>query len=201
MASGCERPDCTVTDTGTCLLDNDPASCPHRLAAEDTEAHAISEIVLPDKATFPHSRACTLSDARGLMAERYVPPRGYPRRTQCGEDRLSGELIPLRHAQPPGKIFLCGQPHTDGLRGNQSRCPTLERRSDSGSVYRPHSTAGQPYRWIPAPQAHPQATGTPDRSALFRFAGGVDHGAHRPKPSRSASVPKPSGCRLDRRGR
>ncbi len=72
MASGCVRPDCTVADTGACLLNNDPSSCPHRLAAEDTEPRAISAIDLPKKAMFPGSRACTLGDARGLMGERYV---------------------------------------------------------------------------------------------------------------------------------
>ena len=72
MAFGCTQADCTVADTGTCLLSNDPSSCPHRAAAEDTEAEATSADDLPSKATFPGSRACTLSDARGLMGERYV---------------------------------------------------------------------------------------------------------------------------------
>lgn len=72
MDSGCDRPDCTVADTGTCLLNNDPSSCPYRLTAQDTEALAISAIDLPSKATFPGSRACTLSDVRGLMGECYV---------------------------------------------------------------------------------------------------------------------------------
>ena len=72
MAAGCVRQDCTVADTGTCLLSNDLSSCPHRLAAEDKEAQATSEIAPPSKVAFPGSRACTLSDARGLMGERYV---------------------------------------------------------------------------------------------------------------------------------
>ena len=72
MASGCVKQDCTVADTGTCLLSNDPSSCPHRLAAEDADVQAISAIDLPAKATFPSSRACTLSDAREVMGERYV---------------------------------------------------------------------------------------------------------------------------------
>ena len=72
MASGCVRQDCTVADTGTCLLSNDPSSCPHRLAAEEADAQAVSWLDLPGKAMFPGSRACTLSDARGLMGERYV---------------------------------------------------------------------------------------------------------------------------------
>ena len=72
MASGCVKQDCTVADTGTCLLSNDPSACPHRFAAEDADAQAIAAIDLPAKATFPSSRACTLSDAREVMGERYV---------------------------------------------------------------------------------------------------------------------------------
>ena len=72
MEAGCITQDCTVADTGTCLLSNDPSSCPHRLAAEDKGEQATSEVDLPSRAAFPGSRACTLSDARGLMAERYV---------------------------------------------------------------------------------------------------------------------------------
>lgn len=72
METGCITQDCTVADTGTCLLSNDPSSCPHRLAAEDNEAQTSSEIDHPSTVAFPSSRACTLSDARGLMAERYV---------------------------------------------------------------------------------------------------------------------------------
>ena len=72
MASGCIQADCTVTDTGTCLLSHDPSSCPYRAAAADTEAEATSAVDLPRKATFPGSRACTLSNARGLMGDRYV---------------------------------------------------------------------------------------------------------------------------------
>ena len=72
MASGCTKADCTVTDTGTCLLNNDPSSCPYRTTAKDTEAEATSAVDHPIKVMFPGSRACTLSDARGLMGERYV---------------------------------------------------------------------------------------------------------------------------------
>ena len=70
MASGCARRDCTVAETGRCLLNNEPSSCPDRLAAE--EAKAAAAVALPSKAAFPGSRAYTLSAARGLMAERYV---------------------------------------------------------------------------------------------------------------------------------
>lgn len=70
MALGCARQDCTVAETNKCLLNNEPSSCPDRLATK--EAKAASAVDLPRKAVFPGSRACTLSTARGLMAERYV---------------------------------------------------------------------------------------------------------------------------------
>ena len=70
MAAGCVRPDCTVAETGRCLLNKEPPSCPDRLAAE--EAREASAVARTSKAAFPGSRACTLSGARGLMAERYV---------------------------------------------------------------------------------------------------------------------------------
>lgn len=72
MAPGCTKADCTVADTGRCLLSHDPSSCPYRATVEDTETEATSTVNLPSKAKFPGSRACTLSDARGLMGERYV---------------------------------------------------------------------------------------------------------------------------------
>ena len=67
MASGCARPDCTIAETGRCLLNREPSSCPDRLAAEEAAA-----VGLPSKVAFPGSRACTLNVARGLMAERYL---------------------------------------------------------------------------------------------------------------------------------
>ena len=68
MESGCVQPDCTVAETGRCLLNNEPSSCPDRVAVVE----AGLAVVQPSKAAFPGSRACTLSAARGLMAERYV---------------------------------------------------------------------------------------------------------------------------------
>ena len=70
MALGCARQDCTVADTGVCLLNNEPSSCPDRLAAEGAEATAAGD--RPSKVVLPGSRACTLSAAKGLMAKRYV---------------------------------------------------------------------------------------------------------------------------------
>lgn len=72
MASECTRTDCTVADTGTCLLNNDPSFCPHRLAVEGSDAGGDTEVERTNKSTIPSSRACTLGDAKKLMRERYV---------------------------------------------------------------------------------------------------------------------------------
>lgn len=70
MASGCVRSECTVAETGACLLNNEPSSCPERLGAEDTKSATPAGHL--DRVAFPASRACTLNAARGLMAERYI---------------------------------------------------------------------------------------------------------------------------------
>ena len=117
------------------------------------------------------------------MAERYVHLVGILGEPNAGKTGCLVSLyLSVMQTTAWVRVFLCGQPHVDGLRGNQPGCPPLERRPDSGPVYRPHGTAGQPHRWIPAPQARPHAAGELGRSALFRLAGRVDHGSHRPKP-------------------
>ena len=70
MESGCARPDCTVAETGICLLNHEPSSCPDRVVTAEAEAGV--EVPRLRKTAFPGSRAFTLSEARGLMAERYA---------------------------------------------------------------------------------------------------------------------------------
>ena len=70
MELGCVRSDCTVAETGRCLLSHEPSSCPDRVVPAESEAGV--EVPLLRKASFPGSHAFTLSDARSLMAERYV---------------------------------------------------------------------------------------------------------------------------------
>ena len=70
MVSECSRPDCTVAQTGVCLLNREPSSCPDRVAAEHPEAAPAG--VVPSTVAFRSSRACTLSGARELMADRYI---------------------------------------------------------------------------------------------------------------------------------
>ena len=63
----CRQPDCTVAQTGSCLLGNDPSSCDQRVALEERLEASPAESVF-----FPPSRACTLATARPLMGSRYV---------------------------------------------------------------------------------------------------------------------------------
>ena len=72
MELGCARADCTVAETGTCLLNHEPSSCPDRIAAAEPTTESSSAFVVPSKISFPGSRARTLSDARTLMEEQYV---------------------------------------------------------------------------------------------------------------------------------
>ncbi len=70
MTSGCAQPNCTVAETGACLLNDEPSKCPQRIAAQDAEAAIGAEKTR--QARFPTSRAYMLDDAKALMAERYV---------------------------------------------------------------------------------------------------------------------------------
>ena len=107
MTLGCAQADCTVADTGKCLLNNDPSTCPERRAAQEAE-DAIE--VLQAKAQFPSSRAYTLSDAKGLMAERYVHVVAILGEPAAGK---TGCLVSL---------YLCvGQRHLDGFGFADSR--------------------------------------------------------------------------------
>ena len=67
MVFECGRPNCTVAETGECLLNNDPSSCPERIAVEEA-----LDVYAPERQQFPPSWACTLREARLLMAQRYV---------------------------------------------------------------------------------------------------------------------------------
>ena len=68
----CARPDCTIAETGRCLLNHEPSSCPDRMAAAEPTRESPPAVVLPRKVSFPGSRACTLNEARALMEEQYV---------------------------------------------------------------------------------------------------------------------------------
>ena len=44
MPNECRQENCTVAETGTCLLNNDPATCPNR-ASEVDESRPVETVV------------------------------------------------------------------------------------------------------------------------------------------------------------
>ena len=71
MGVECRRQDCTVEETGVCLLNNEPATCPERADEGDVEG-VVQPVDEEQKTHMPPSRACGLVEARELMADRYV---------------------------------------------------------------------------------------------------------------------------------
>jgi hypothetical protein len=75
----CLRSECTVAETGRCLLNNDPESCPERTgspvqASSLTGIPAITVAPLErpvERPRFPHSLAFTPEDLRSLTGSRY----------------------------------------------------------------------------------------------------------------------------------
>lgn len=67
MIMACTREDCTVTETGICLLNEDPDVCPERRENVNDESREVS-----DASPLPGSGAYDLSQVRQLMSERYV---------------------------------------------------------------------------------------------------------------------------------
>jgi hypothetical protein len=81
MADRCKEKDCTVAQTGICLLNNDPKTCPQRIASETTTgvdvAAALGDLAKPaQNPTFPNTLALSLTDASTLMAGRSILPVG-----------------------------------------------------------------------------------------------------------------------------
>lgn len=75
MALGCTKDNCTVAETGICLAENPPETCPFRMKApEGDDPVASPEPPLPKperNPSLPHSRALTPQLAQDLMADRY----------------------------------------------------------------------------------------------------------------------------------
>lgn len=78
MPSGCRQENCTVAETGVCLLNNDPATCPNR-AAEVGDPSLVDVAVdlrpplkEPEKnPRFPLSQTLTPDQVREMMGARY----------------------------------------------------------------------------------------------------------------------------------
>jgi len=74
----CLLDECTVTQTGKCLLNNSPESCPNRrpigaLAKDDESESTLGDPVLtaPQVSRLPPSAALGMEDVRALMGRRY----------------------------------------------------------------------------------------------------------------------------------
>jgi hypothetical protein len=75
MALGCTKDNCTVAETGICIAENPPETCPFRMKTPAPEASASPEPPLPkpeQSPSLPHSRSLTPSLAQDLMSDRYV---------------------------------------------------------------------------------------------------------------------------------
>ena len=96
MAYECGRSDCTVAETGVCLLNNEPATCPELITTDGGDALGEAR-----KAQFPSSRAYTPSAARELMAERYVHLVGILGEPDAGK---TGCLVSLYLSVAQGKL-------------------------------------------------------------------------------------------------
>jgi len=78
MAAGCRQENCTVAETGVCLLNNEPAKCPNLTAELDSQslldvaAEVAPPLVEPPKnPRFPLSLTLTPDQASHLMARQY----------------------------------------------------------------------------------------------------------------------------------
>lgn len=75
MALGCTKDNCTVAETGICIAENPPETCPFRIKTPGAAAPAPSpEPPLPkpqQNPSLPHSRSLTPSQADELMTARY----------------------------------------------------------------------------------------------------------------------------------
>lgn len=79
MEAACARPECTVAQTGRCVLNNDPATCPERQKPSVGSAQAleVSAIAAPalsapvERARFPHSLTLSPSEVSEFSGKRY----------------------------------------------------------------------------------------------------------------------------------
>ena len=79
MMVTCARPECTVAETGRCLLNNEPSSCPEKTgpAGQASSLTDISAITTPplekpiERPRFPHSLAFSSEELRTLTCGHY----------------------------------------------------------------------------------------------------------------------------------
>jgi hypothetical protein len=76
MSTACKQENCTVGETGACLLNNNPATCPNRIQGDRGLSSNLSGEIAPlqepfKKRRFPLSLTLTPYQTRELMATRY----------------------------------------------------------------------------------------------------------------------------------
>ena len=77
--TGCLNNECTVAQTGRCLLNNQPDECSHRVSGHEADlgrdaspTHDGQVLVAPeDTPRFPPSAVLGMEDVRALMGEKY----------------------------------------------------------------------------------------------------------------------------------
>ena len=77
--TGCLNNECTVAQTGLCLLNNQPDECPNRVSGHEADpsgdaspTHEKPELVAPkDTPRFPPSNGLGMDDVRALMGKEY----------------------------------------------------------------------------------------------------------------------------------
>src|ERR1700752_4372086 len=74
MALGCTKDNCTVAETGICIAENPPETCPFRMKgrADDRPVSPDPPVPRPERnPSLPHSRALSPQLAQDLMRDRY----------------------------------------------------------------------------------------------------------------------------------
>lgn len=122
MERACRRPECTVTETGKCLLNNDPETCAERHESSDDAGeltdptiniqNELSAVLESPKANprFPTSFTLSPADASTLMAKRYCRIIGILGAPDAGK---TASLVSL--------YLLCSQERLDGFTYCDSR--------------------------------------------------------------------------------
>ena len=97
MADGCKNPNCTVAQTGICVLNNDPATCPQRLHGDNVEINPVEAALAPPvrKPRFPSSSALSPTDVDKLSSGRYCNLIGILGAPDAGKTALIVSLYLL----------------------------------------------------------------------------------------------------------
>jgi hypothetical protein len=78
MTNACVHPECTVLETGRCLLNNDPGTCPERKGTATDSGKVVGTQTIPppldrpaSRPRFPHSLTLNSDEIRDLTGKRY----------------------------------------------------------------------------------------------------------------------------------